>query len=189
MTKNTTHPPHTFVTNMFGTIGYVSMLFVWLLVFDLIVILASLSGFVNDLSVSLGNATTSVYVVEPTSGADSDTSVTHAPLKFLLIIVLGVLVWIFCYLVAKASSRALRHLLALFGRKASVAMLTMAKYMIMSMGLIGLIVLLQFVEPELAILKLPIAFMGLAAGLVGVGAIWSQRVLVARYRVPVDHVL
>lgn len=165
------------------------MLFVWLLVLDLIVILASLSGFVNDFSVSLGNTTTSVYVMEPNSGTNGDTSVTHAPLKFLLIIVLGVLVWIFCYLVAKASSRALRHLLVLFGRRASVAMLTMVKYMVMSMGLIGLIILLQFVAPELAALKLPIAFLGLAAGLVGVGAIWAQRVLVTRYRVPIDHVL
>lgn len=189
MTKNTTHPPHTFVTNMFGTIGYVSMLFVWLLVLDLIVILASLSGFVNDLSVSLGNATTSVYVMEPGTGTDGDVSVAHAPLKFLLIIVLGVLVWIFCYLVAKASSRALRHFLVLFGRKPSVAMLTMVKYMVMSMGLIGLIVLLQFVEPELAVLKLPIAFMGLTGGLIGVGAIWAQRVLVTRYHVPIDRVL
>lgn len=189
MTKNTTHYPHTFVTNMFGTIGYVSLLFVWLLVLDLIVILAALSGVVDTISVTIGNATISVYGGDMASQPTSDMSASHAPLKFLLIIALGVLIWIFSYFVAKASSRALRHLLVLFGRKPTIALLTTAKYMLMSMGLIGLIVLLQFVEPLFAGLKLPIAFLGLLAGLVGVGAIWAQRVLVARYRVPVERVL
>lgn len=173
---------------MFGTVGYVAMLFVWLLVLDLIVILASLGGVVDDISTSIGTTTNSMYLITPTT-VQADPASSHAPLKFLLTVVLIVLVWIFSYFVAKAASKTLRHMLVLFGRKLTIASLTMAKYLVMSMGLIGLIVLLQFVEPTFVELKLPIAFMGLAAGVLGVGAVWAQRVLVARHHVSIDRVL
>lgn len=187
MTKQAAHRPHTFITNMFGTVGYVATVFVWLLVLDLIVILASFSGVVDTVSTSISGLTTTVYVTD--TSTQTATSPSHAPLKFLLSIVLLVLVWIFSYLTAKAASGTLRHFLVLFGRKPSVAALTMAKYLTLAMGLIGLTILLQFVSPLYAGVKLPIAFLGLAGGVVGVGAIWAQKILVVRYRVAAERVL
>lgn len=173
---------------MFGTVGYVATVFIWLLVLDLIVILTSLSGIVDTVSTSFGGLATSVYVADTTAQTTAAT-VSHAPLKFLLSIILIVLVWIFSYLTAKAASGTLRHLLVLFGRKPSVASLAMAKYLALAMGLIGLIILLQFVSPLYAGVKLPIAFLGLTGGVIGVGAIWAQKVLAARYRLTVERIL
>lgn len=185
MTSHTTHRPHTFIANMLGSFGHVATLFVWLLVLDLVVILVSLSGAVADISASIGLPA----AVSNDTAVSQATSVSHAPLQFLLTVLLLVLTWIFGYFLARASSRGLRHLLVLFGRRPSLPLLVTAKYLAIATGLIGVVVLLQFVPPVQAAVKLPIAFLALLSGCIGVGSIWAQRIIAERYHAKIDQIL
>jgi hypothetical protein len=184
MTTKASHHGHTFGINFFGTISYISILFVWLLVIDTIATIASLT----QVLVTASNSLTTLGGT--TTQTTTQTSVQdHASLQFLLVIALVVFTWIFCYLVAKTMSHTLRHFFVLFGRKLTIVSLSTVKYFILSAGLIGLVILLQFVPSDLNLIKMAIALLGLVGGLAGVTSIWLQRIAVERHRIAIAHVL
>ena len=159
-------------------------LLVWLLVLNTIATLAFLSQDVNT-------AATGMLSLE-SSGVtqlQAATPDTYGALRFLLICMLLVASWAFVYFVAKAASHALRHFLTLFGRKATIATISTIKYFVIAAGLIGLVVLLQFIPNDYASTKMVIALFGLMSGVAGVGSIWMQKLLVTRYRVAISRVL
>lgn len=186
MTTSRTHPKHTFVINFFGALGYVMTLLVWLLVINTVATIAFLSQAVNNaaneiLALEGGSV---VAQAQATSSAD-----VYGALRFLLICILLVASWAFFYFVARSASHVLRHFLVLFGRKITMATISTVKYFVIAAGLIGLVVLLQFIPNDYAATKMVISLFGLMSGVVGVGSIWLQRLLVHRYRVAVSRVL
>ncbi|OGL21783.1 hypothetical protein A2707_00305 [Candidatus Saccharibacteria bacterium RIFCSPHIGHO2_01_FULL_45_15] len=183
MTKTLTNR-HTFIVNSIGALGYVSILLVWLLVINAIIHIAALQQVLTSTSSSL-------YAFAIISDDQSSTSDTeqHAIVRFLLASLLLIVVWILVYFASKVGSRIVRHFLLLFGVKVTAVSLIRAKYFWLAFGLVLLASLLVFVPNVMVDVKLPLALIGFTAGATGVGAIWVQSVLAARYRVKIDDLV
>jgi hypothetical protein len=185
MSQKRAHHNHTFVMNFFGALGYSATIFVWLLVIETISVLLPIGSQINDVSSDLSSSiNTATY-----SSQASPVVQSQASLRFLLIIALIICTWVFCYMAARASSRTLRHLLKLYGRKESIGAIFTIKYLGLIVGLIGVVILLQFVPDAQVMVKFPISFLGLIAGIVAAGSIWLQRIMAVRHRVAASHVL
>lgn len=188
MTKIVSPARHHFSVNFFGAVGYGALVFLWLLV------LTALMGLVATTTQSQTSSASFSTLVLGDLGTqiDSATEPTQplsTSLRFGLLALLGVLGWIFLYFVAKVASRSVRHMLRLFGQKVTIESLATFKFFIAAAGLIGLVVLLQFLPYELSYIKVAVALLGFVGGIIAVAAIWMQKIIVQRYRVAIDHVL
>lgn len=188
MTKNVSLARHHFSVNFFGAVGYGALVFLWLLV------LTALMGLVATTAQPQASSASFTTLVLGDIGTQIDTATEPAQplntsLRFGLIALLGVLGWIFLYFVAKITSRLVRHMLKLFGQKVTVESLATFKFFIAAAGLIGLVILLQFLPYELSYIKVAVALLGFVGGIVAVAAIWIQKLIVLRYRVAIDRVL
>ena len=183
MTKTNTNS-HTFIVNSIGALGYVCVLLVWLLAINAIIHIAALQ---QVLSLTSASMYTLVSVSDGQSiGSDGEK---HAVVRLLLTGLLVVVVWVLVYFASKLGSRIVRHFLLLFGVKVTAASLIRATYFWLAFGLVILAGLLVFVPNTMVYIKLPLALIGFTAGAVGVGAIWVQSVLAARYRVKIDDLV
>lgn len=184
MTK-LSHRPHTFSSNFIGSIGYLCTLLVWLLVLNALIQIFTLQAV-------LSNVSSPFYAVLPGTSAHqlaSSESDQMTASKFLLIGLLLVVVWALVYIASRIGTKIIRHFLRLFGKKVTIDTLVRAKYFWLGLGLLLLAALLLFIPNALVYLKMPLALIGFIAGCVGVGAIWAQSVLAARYRLKVDDIV
>ncbi|RYX78468.1 hypothetical protein EON76_06260 [bacterium] len=183
MTK-VSHRSHTFSSNFIGSIGYLSTLLVWLLVLNALIQIFALQT-------ALSNVSSPLYAVLPgtldqSAGSESNQLLS---IKFLLIGLLLIVIWALVYIASRIGTKIIRHFLRLFGKKVTIDTLVRAKYLWLCLGLLLLAALLLFIPNSLVYLKMPLAFIGFVAGCIGVGAIWVQSVLVARYRLKVDDLV
>lgn len=181
--KNT----HTMSVNVFGTIGYVGIIGTWVFLIVAMIVLVSGTTFIETpvLSTPLVSYSPSsvVVVAEPTD------PLARNVMQFLLVALLAVAVWTFCYMTGKIVSRVIRRVLRHWHKRVTLQSLELAKLSIAGVGLVLLTGLLLLFPPELSLGRFALALLGFASGVVAVGGIGVQQVVVRRHKVRLDDVL
>ena len=178
MKKNKTHNPHRFIANIFGSVGYAALIFVWLLLV--------VTGIVCFYS-----ADSSVFFAEFGSAISADQSTTspgHEAFRFVLIIALAIVAWGLVHYGSLLMSFVMRKFIKITGGKLSLEMLATVKYLSLTIGLLATALLLVFMPTEVPVVKFAIALLGFVAGLAGFATFWIQHLIASRHKLRFDDV-
>lgn len=177
MKKQKTHNPHRFIANIFGSVGYTALIFIWLLLIQMIVLQtpAGSESFLNAVGQAVSQDATG-------SGQAADA---HISLRFLLVIALAATVWGVAYYGTMLTSSMLRVGMKLCSIKVTNDSLATVKYLNVVIGL-GLIAALLFLLPQNGLLeRFAFAFLAFVAGIAAFGAFWVQNLVARRHAVRV----
>ena len=185
--KNSKKNAHTFSVNVFGTIGYVGTVGVWVFLIVAMIVMATGMTFMSAPSyvptlVSYDSSAL-ITVAQPT-----DPLARHV-LQFLLVALLVVATWIFCHMTGRAVSRVIRRMLRHWHKRVTLPSLELAKLSIVGVGLVLLTAALLLFPGDLALGRFALALLGFVSGIVAVGGIGVQQVLVRRYNVRLEDVI
>ena len=190
MAKARTHTPtHTFSVNFFGTLGYVGMVSLWLLVIVVVIILTV------RVPLPAVASTVSPLIFIPSAELISDVPASSPPwyeaqsVRFVLWIFLAVASWLFSYVAGRFISRIIKRLAHLKKGTVNVHRFVMVKCSIVAIGLVLYVALVLMVPSSQSVLRFVLSSLGFTAGILAVAALWVQYTLASRYKVPLDHVV
>lgn len=179
--KKSKKPVHSFSTNFFGVIGYISSTLVWLLVIVCTLLYVQIGP-----DSSAFSAIDTAITKQPES---SPAAVYNSPVfKVMLSALLVIAFWAFSYVASRILSRVVRRVAGIFSKPVTAPGLFKTKFFIHAIGLVLLVVLLINV-PAYMWLSSAISLLGLISGSIGIAALWLQRLLAAWHRVPFAQIL
>lgn len=179
--KKQTHNPHRFIANIFGSTGYVALLFIWLLAIQLaLMMIPSVSGDGSLLAGVTSLASYETNAIEPASPTGA--------LLFLVLIMLAAAIWGVAHYGSMLMSAMMRFFIRMFKAKLSTESLALTKYSSVLLGLTIVAVLILVLPNEYALEKFAISFVGFIAGIIGFGAFWIQSIVASRHNVRVTDI-
>ena len=164
--KKQTHNPHRFIANIFGSTGYVALLFIWLLTVQLVLMtIPSVSGDGWLLAGVTSLASYDTNAIEPASPTGA--------LLFLVLIMLAAAIWGVAHYGSMLMSAMMRFFIRMFKAKLSTESLAL---------------MILVLPNEYALEKFAISFVGFIAGIIGFGAFWIQSIVASRHNVRVTDI-
>ncbi len=181
MKKQQTHNSHRFIANIFGSTGYVALLFIWLLAVQLVLmVLPSGSG--------EGSLLSSVSSFVSYESGTTEAARPNGALLFLVVIMLVAAIWGVAHYGSMLMSAMMRLFIRVFKVKLSSESLALSKYISVLLGLAIVAGLILVLPSEYMIEKFAIAFLGFIAGIVGFGAFWIQSIVASRHKIRVADI-
>ncbi len=176
MKKNKTHNPHRFIANIFGSIGYTALIFVWLLLIETVIVL-------------FYSTDSSIFFTEFGSALSTERSTAgHEAFRFVLMVALVIVVWGLVHYGSLFAAFVTRKFIKITGGKANLETLALTKYLSLIVGLLAITLLLVLVPSEVAIVKFAIAFVAFVAGLAGFATFWVQHLMATRHKLRFDDI-
>lgn len=176
MKKQKIHNPHRFIANIFGSVGYVALLFIWLLLIQMVVL---------QFPAGSDSFFSTVGVVAQDSAGSGRAAEAHVALRFLLVIILAAIIWGVAYYGTMITSRLLRLCMKLCHIKPTNESLAIAKYLSVVIGLAGIATLLLLLPHNGLLERFAFAFLAFVAGIVAFSAFWVQNLVAYRHSVRV----